>query len=168
LVNAQDHISASFGPDSWSLAFWNVFAAGPIDAANDAYNGHYGKASFAAVLVVLKLNRVQKYAGGAFGKLKRIVGWERHHMPADSVSPLTRARGPAIHMEEADHALTASYGSSATAQAYRKEIGALISEGRWRDAMALEIRDVRRVAGSKYNEAIQEMLEYARSTGIID
>jgi hypothetical protein len=71
-------------------------------------------------------------------------------------------------MEQAEHALTSSYGNSAAAQVYRQEIGQLIKEGRWRDAMAQEIRDVRAVAGSKYNEAIQQMLDYGRSIGIID
>jgi RHS repeat-associated protein len=108
------------------------------------------------------------FSGGAYGKLKSIAGWERHHMPADSVSPLSRNRGPAIQMEQAEHALTSSYGNSAAAQVYRQEIGQLIKEGRWRDAMAQEIRDVRAVAGSKYNEAIQQMLDYGRSIGIID
>jgi hypothetical protein len=71
-------------------------------------------------------------------------------------------------MEQAEHALTSSYGNSAAAQGYRQEIGALIQQGRWRDAMAQEIRDVRRIAGSKYNQAVQQMLEYGRSIGVID
>jgi hypothetical protein len=62
-----------------------------------------------------------KYAGGAYGKLDRAAGLERHHMPADSVSPIARACGPAIQMDAADHALTSSYGNSARAQAYREE-----------------------------------------------
>jgi hypothetical protein len=47
----------------------------------------------------------------------------------------------------------------------------MIREGRYRDAMAREIRDVRRAARevsndqTKYNEAIQEMLDYARRSG---
>jgi hypothetical protein len=111
---------------------------------------------------------IKSFAGGAYGKLKSIAGWERHHMPADSISPLSRARGPAIQMEQAEHALTSSYGNSAAAQAYREKTGALIQQGRWRDAMAQEIRDVRAIAGSKYNQAVQQMLEYARSIGIVD
>ena len=50
-----------------------------------------------------------KYAGSAYGKLDRAAGLEHHHMPADSVSPIARARGPAIQMDAADHALTSSY-----------------------------------------------------------
>ncbi len=125
-----------------------------------------------AALPIIPVARVESgvasFAGGAYGKLQRVAGWARHHIPADSISPLSRARGPAIQMEVADHALTSSYGSSAAAQAYRQEIQALIQQGRWREAMAREIRDVRRVAGRKYNEAVQQMLEYMRSIGLVD
>jgi len=88
---------------------------------------------------------VPSYTGGAYGKLDRAAGLERHHMPADSVSRIARARGPAIQMDAADHALTSSYGNSARAQAYREEIGSLIEQGRRRDAMARDIRDVRSI-----------------------
>ena len=111
---------------------------------------------------------VPNYAGGAYGKLDRAAGLERHHMPADSVSPIARARGPAIQMDTADHACTASYGNSARAQAYREEIGSLVEQGRFRDAMAREIRDIRSLAGSKYNEAIRAMLDYAKSSGYLN
>jgi hypothetical protein len=111
---------------------------------------------------------VPNYAGGAYGKLDRAAGLERHHMPADSVSPIARARGPAIQMDATDHALTASYGNSARAQAYREEIGSLVEQGRSRDAMAREIRDVRSLTGSKYNEAIRAMLDYAKSSGYLN
>jgi len=70
-------------------------------------------------------------------------------------------------MEQADHALTLSYGSSDAAKAYRAEIQELIRKGRWHEAMEKEVADVRRVAGAKYDEAIAEMLEYAKSIGIL-
>ena len=33
--------------------------------------------------------------------------------------------------------------------------------------MAKEIKDVRRVAGKKYNQAVIEMLEYAKKLGVL-
>ncbi len=63
-----------------------------------------------------KTENAAKYSGGAYGKLDRVEGLERHHMPADSASPISRSRGPAIQMEAADHARTSSYGSSASLQ----------------------------------------------------
>ena len=49
----------------------------------------------------------------------------------------------------------------------------MIKDDRMRDAMAAEIRDVRRVAKEsgdqrKYNEAIFEMLDYAKNIGLLD
>jgi hypothetical protein len=139
-----------------------------IDALESTAKGEYGAAVVGGVLAATRLNKVKKFTGGAFGKLQRAFGLERHHIPADSVSPLSRARGPAIQMESADHAMTSSYGNSAAARAFRDNIQQLIGQGKWREAAATEIRDVRRVAGAKYNEAVQEMLEYMRSIGLIE
>ena len=104
------------------------------------------------------------YRGGAFGKLDRVAGRERHHMPADSISPISRNRGPAIQMDKTDHALTSSYGSSNAAKAYRNHLASLSP----RDAMAAEIRDVRRISGTQYNQAIKEMLRYAKQAGYLN
>jgi RHS repeat-associated protein len=109
-----------------------------------------------------------KTQGGAYGKLSTSPTTERHHMPANSVSPLSRDRGPAIQMEKTDHQKTGSYGSSSVAAAYREESKALIDAGKMRDAMAKEILDVKNVTGSKYNEAIQQMLDYAKQIGILN
>ena len=87
-------------------------------------------------------------------------------MPADSATgtTLSREKGPAIQMERADHLETSSHGSKGLAGAeYRAYIKELIEQGEWRKAIATEIQDVRRVAGAKYNQAIKQMLEYARS-----
>lgn len=86
-------------------------------------------------------------------------------MPAADASPLNRRDGPAIQMEPSDHARTSSNGQMPGSVEYRELIADLISEGRWRDAMATEVWDVRRVAKEvedprRYNEAMQEMLEY--------
>jgi hypothetical protein len=85
-------------------------------------------------------------------------------MPADSVNPVPRNRGPSIQMDKADHIKTSSYGSSKEAGAYRNKIASLSP----RDAMAQEIRDVRNVASNKYNQAIKEMLEYAKQNRYLD
>ena len=48
---------------------------------------------------------------------------------------------------------------------YREELADLLEDEKWRDTMAKEIKDARRVAREindpkKYNEAMQEMLAY--------
>jgi hypothetical protein len=71
-------------------------------------------------------------------------------------------------MERVDHARTSSYGSSNLAQTYRSNIQSMLNQGRMRDVMAKEIRDVRNTSGTKYNSAIQEMLNYAKNRGILN
>jgi hypothetical protein len=75
-------------------------------------------------------------------------------------------------MDPWDHRLTSSHGSNGLAGAeYRAEIKELIQQGRMRDAMAKEIRDVRTAAqegsgdATKYSQGIQQMLNYAKSNG---
>ena len=84
-------------------------------------------------------------------------------MPARSISPIDAEKGPAIKMERDEHRLTSSYGSGPGAVEHRAKIKEMIDKGEWRQALATEIRDVRRVAGTKYNQAIKEMLKYART-----
>jgi len=107
------------------------------------------------------------YRGGAHGKTSRPRndGKDSHHMPADDFSPLKRDEGPAIQMDPTDHAKTSSNGSSRKAILYRMKVQHLIKNKQWRDAMVIEIRDVRQIAKKlghqrKYNEATLEMLEY--------
>jgi len=116
------------------------------------------------------------YEGGAHGRLSAERGViERHHAPADSVSPYTTYSGPAIQMDYADHLLTSSHGSQGLEGAlYRADVKALIDSGNMRGAMAKEIWDIRRVStqsvGSptKYNAATRQMLDYAYSKGFLN
>jgi hypothetical protein len=102
------------------------------------------------------------YRGGAHGetKLPKGDGLDSHHAPADSASPLKRDHGPAMQMEIPDHKMTSSHGSSSEAIDYREEIADLLKNGQWRKALAKEIQDIRSSSGTKYNEAIKEMLLY--------
>ena len=110
------------------------------------------------------------YRGGPHSETKLPVGdkLDSHHLPADAVSPIPREKGPAIKMDPADHKETSSNGSGLDAIEYRAEVKELLDAGRMRDAMAKEIKDARRAAGvvsgkpTKYNEAVQEMLEYSK------
>jgi len=87
-------------------------------------------------------------------------GLESHHMPADSISPLPTDQGPAIQMEPTDHRRTASHGSrGAAGVTHRARQAALIAEGRFDDAIQTDIDDVQSKFGSKYDEAILEMID---------
>ncbi len=90
---------------------------------------------------------------------------EVHHMPAWSatrdaaVGGATRANTPSIWMTSVDHAATASYGNRAGAIAYRAEQQALIGQGRYLDAMRMDVNNIRQLFGGKYEGAIQQMGE---------
>ena len=116
----------------------------------------------------------REFKGGTHGDMKKPVGdgLESHHMPADSTTSIPREKGPAIQMDPSDHALTSSHGSNGLeGQEYRQKIREMVDSGKMRDAMAEEIRDVRRAAkegsgdASKYNKAMQQMLDSAKENG---
>ncbi|WP_229814817.1 SpvB/TcaC N-terminal domain-containing protein [Shewanella hanedai] len=116
-----------------------------------------------------KLKGAEKaFNGGAFGKLKTGNGIERHHMPADSINGIKRARGPSIQMLKEDHKNTSSWGNSAESQAYKAEVKSLIKSSQMRKAMAMEVRDVKSQFGRKYNQATKEMLDYAKKEGYLN
>jgi hypothetical protein len=107
------------------------------------------------------------YRGGAHGSTSKPRNDQKdsHHMPAKDVSPLAEDDGPAIQITPTDHRRTKSNGSQPGSAKYRQSIGSLLAEGRWREAMLKEIKDIRRVQNAsgqpgKYNEAMLEMLEY--------
>ncbi len=114
------------------------------------------------------------FRGGRHGDTKLPVGdkLESHHMPANSVYGKDDY-GPAIQMERHDHLKTSSHGSRVGSGVYRAQIADLLSQGNRRKAMAKEIQDVRRAAqeGSgnqrKYNNAVREMLQYARESNCL-
>jgi hypothetical protein len=62
-------------------------------------------------------------------------------------------------MTSVDHAATASYGNRAGAIAYRAEQQALIGQGRYLDAMRMDVNNIRQLFGGKYEGAIQQMGE---------
>ncbi|MBE1162756.1 hypothetical protein [Dyella acidiphila] len=103
--------------------------------------------------------------GGAHGDVKGIPGYESHHTPADSISPVPTNQGPAIAMKVEDHRLTASWGNSREARIYRQQQASLIEQGNFRAAQQMDVQDIRAKFGSKYDDAIQQMLEYTNNQG---
>lgn len=102
-------------------------------------------------------------SGGSYGELYREGEgdkYEIHHMPADSTSNLERNDGPAIRMEKADHRETASCGNSREAREYRAEQKSLIEQGKFREAMQMDIDDIHEKFGDKYDAGIKQMCEY--------
>lgn len=108
-------------------------------------------------------SEVGEKQGGRFGDIyKEGEGdfIEVHHMPADSVTELPRNDGPAIRMSKEDHRETASCGNSREAREYREHQKELIEAGKFDEAVQMDIDDVQEKFGNKYDDAINQMLEY--------
>lgn len=99
------------------------------------------------------------YAGGRHADLDAPPGIQRHHMPADSASPLSTGKGPSIQMDTVDHRQTASWGRSQAAQDYRAQQADLIGQGRFDDAVQMDIDDVIARWPGKYDHAILRMID---------
>jgi hypothetical protein len=101
---------------------------------------------------------VEAKLGGTYGIVRaNTVGGEVHHMPADEVSPVSRAKGTAIWMQTRHHDATSSNGMSKKAVDYRQEQKDLIDAGKISDAIAKDIKDVKRIAPGIYDISIQQM-----------
>ncbi|MBW8892862.1 MAG: PAAR domain-containing protein [Burkholderiales bacterium] len=103
--------------------------------------------------------------GGAYKDVKGIPGHEAHHMPANSVSPLSTGEGPSIAMPVEDHRMTASWGNSREARAYRKTQAELLEKGDFRGAQQMDIDDISGKFGNKYDGAIEQMIDYSQTKG---
>ena len=105
--------------------------------------------------------------GGSYGHTRAIsVGGEVNHMPASASSKaggsgVSHYRGPATWMSTADHRQTASWGNRSTSRQWRIVQSDLISRNKFGKAMEMDIKDVTRKFGNKYNKGMREMIDYA-------
>lgn len=109
--------------------------------------------------------------GGSYGELKEeghdhshVPPEEKHHMPAweamNKTTEVEYMQCPAIAMEVKDHKRTASWGPSIDAGLYRDEQAKLIKEGKFRDALQMDIDDIHEKFDDKYDTGIKQMLNY--------
>jgi RHS repeat-associated protein len=98
---------------------------------------------------------------GQFAALrKRSVvgdGLTPHHMPQAAAGFTSRAEGGALVMEQSEHVMTRTYLSKGAATA-RAE--ANLS---FRAVLARDIRDVRKIVGTKYDQGLRDLLKYYRT-----
>ena len=110
--------------------------------------------------------------GDLFKKLKNKLksnGLEIHHIPANAASEETimaRKNGPAIVMTKEDHRKTASYGASAAAKQYRAKQAEYIKNKDWKKAFDMDVKDIRKKFGTKYNKAISLAEKAAKDNGL--
>ncbi len=113
----------------------------------------------------LKDDEIKKTTrGGSYGYLRKFTAgnknYEIHHMPSAGSSPLSRWKGPCIIMSKEDHKLTSSYKNARGAERYRRWQTKLISEGKFLEAEAMDIKNIRRKFGDRYDKSIIEKLAY--------
>ena len=119
--------------------------------------------------------------GGYYGGLREDVlaeeleGWvEAHHIPSREAiesSKLYYSNGgklddgntPAILMDYDDHRLTASCGNEESANEYRKKQAELINTGKFMEAQKMDIEDIRRNFGEKYDRFIEQAVEHTKN-----
>lgn len=92
LLHASRELELSYGKDSWSLAFCNVTACAAADAVNDALNGDYTGATFAAAAFFVKplkvipfggLKKAAKFGVKPYNELRKLLrgsGLQSHHL----------------------------------------------------------------------------------------
>ncbi|MFP1982358.1 RHS repeat-associated core domain-containing protein, partial [Lonsdalea quercina] len=99
--------------------------------------------------------------GGRFGDLsaRGVKGDELtpHHMPQAAAKYTSRADGGALVIPQSEHYLTRTYGFKGAVTA-KQEVGLPFRQALYRD-----ISDMRKIAGSKYNEGIRDLLTYYKT-----
>jgi hypothetical protein len=81
-----------------------------------------------------------------------------HHMPQAAAKFTSREEGGALALPHEEHILTRTYGMRGRA-IVRTEIGLP-----FRQVLARDIRDVRYIAGAKYNKGLRELIAYYRTS----
>lgn len=107
-------------------------------------------------------------SGGAYGKLDNFTetGLQKHHIPANSVSPLSTYKGGAVQISPSDHKMTASYGSTKASKRFRAQQEQYIKNGDFKSAFMMDVQDLRSKFGNKYDVAIEQTRRYYISLGL--
>jgi len=85
---------------------------------------------------------------------------EVHHIPSDFSSGLSKNDGPAITMSKEDHRETASFDNKRGAKAHREKQTLLIRQGKFKEALQMDIDDIHIKFKNKYDDGINEVLLY--------
>ena len=99
----------------------------------------------------------------AEGKKRETVE-QRHHIPSQAAGN-KGGKGGAITMETDDHKKTASYDSLDGSDDYRNSQKKLVDEGKFEEAFEMDVKDIQEKFGDKYNDAIDQLREWYKSTG---
>ncbi len=121
-----------------------------------------GKATPGVSKVTNSNNNSGKVLGGKFKDVDACRGADEvgHHMAQNAYNKtigISRNDGPALLMSKEDHELTRTFKYKG-AQTMKDDVGLSA-----RQRMELDIQDIRTLFGNKYDEGIEQMLEYANT-----
>jgi hypothetical protein len=112
-------------------------------------------------LKLLKLKKLTKGQAGRFADLDSLaVTGDKltpHHMPQDALGFTSREDGGALMLPQTEHFMTRTYGFKGALTA-KQDAGVA-----FRDVLTLDIRDIRRIGGSQYNQGLRDLLDYYRT-----
>ena len=109
----------------------------------------------------------EKTTGGAYKDLDYDPELhQRHHMPSQK-SGNKGTTGGAITIEIEDHKLTASFNNKPGSSDYRKLQEELVKQGKFGEALQMDIDDITTKFPGKYDDAIKQLKEWYKSIGKI-
>lgn len=101
---------------------------------------------------------------GLHGEL-RLRGFESHHIPSNSSSPLPRAKGPSVLLSSDDHRRTGSYGNTNASKDFRRREGEAFESEGFAASQDIGIEDLRRILGEHAEPLIDELLKRSKAEG---
>jgi hypothetical protein len=128
-----------------------------------------------------KLLRMGGPYGGSSSVRGNTDGGQVHHTPAAQISPISQVpagirgfdiyvwrvandRGPSIWMRTEDHKKTKSFGNDSTAKAYRAKQDQLIKQGKFKEAVQMDIDDIRtNFPDNRYEPGIRQLEKYIKT-----
>ena len=120
--------------------------------------------------------KIKEIKGGAYKDLKinneklpnskNTTVEQRHHMPSQQAGNKGR-NGGAIVMKTEDHKQTASFDKRRNSSLYRKKQLTLIREGKFEEALEMDIADIKKKFGNKYDMEIEQLKDFYRKEGKI-
>ena len=136
-------------------------AKSEYESYQSALNEYNSQSSISAEILGGSYKEVRDNSDGRYTQV--------HETPSFASTGATGSRssanGPSIKMLIDDHKLTASYGNSLDAQEYRRVQSELINQGKYHEAIQMDIDDLHEKFGDKYDEGISQMLVYAKEIG---
>lgn len=136
----------------------------------EALRNMYELVTFAESLQLTNgdLNFVQD--GGIYDELKSYKGYEKHHIPAQSVQKKSKYKLPVVTITKEDHAKTDSYRgrqhhagnyvfSKEKMDKYKVKTENMIAEGRYIDVVKSEVYNLRDACGNRYDGGLKKYFQ---------